>query len=231
MSIEQAIKALCETMSSRGHERGWQVSYRDDLLFGKVLRADRLSLLGQPEGSAVANIPQPTVQYAMSLGPYTVLTASVDGGPTHDLRDQLRAMLWWAALTREVLTPLERVDLHLVLVAEGDGDPSGWLKWRALVESNDRFCRKFMFIAGRDDDSDERNRFLDQTFLACPWDAVPDLTPRTIDPLTHVALAAEDVLLSEAELALWLRRLGIRTESKQELASDLVEALRKAGDD
>ncbi len=168
----------------------------------------------------------PAFRRAFDLEPAAV-SLLVCGLDAEEPEQSYRSALWWAGLIRARTTPIKRGDLHLFLIGPvgADGE-SSWRSRRALVESDERFCRKFVWLPSRAPTPDEVSSFLDRTFLAEPW-AGESAEPRSLDPLERLI---EDVgsngSLSIDEAKRWIARLQTLGDGGlQEVAEDLVNIL------
>jgi hypothetical protein len=110
--------------------------------------------------------------------------------------------------------------------------PAGSMKrlhWHALrsrIESDERFCRKFVWLPSSTPDREDLSLFLERTFLARPW-AVAGLEPTSLDPIQQlIDDASPSSELSASEVKAWIERLGHADGSGMaSLAEDLVSLL------
>lgn len=168
----------------------------------------------------------PTFRRALDLEPaaLSLLICGLDG---EEPDQSYRSALWWAGLVRSRTTPVRRGDLHLFLIAPpGTNDESSWRGRRSLLESDERFCRKFVWLPSSAPTPQEVGAFLDRTFLAEPW-AGESAEPRSLDPLERLV---EDLggnsSLSVEEARRWIARLGASNDGGfQQMAEDLVAIL------
>lgn len=149
-------------------------------------------------------------------------------GLDHSAPDEsYAAALWWTGLVRLDLAPLQRGDLHLFLVAPlGTADDSKWQGLRSEIESDERFCRKFVWLRSNAPSDSEIAAFLDRTFLAEPW-AGKGADPTSLDPLEAlIGDSHQSELLTAEEARLWVNRLGsVQVTGIPQLADDLVAIL------
>jgi hypothetical protein len=168
----------------------------------------------------------PTFRRAFDLQPaaLSLLVCGLDGAqPEHSYR----SALWWAGLVRSRTALAARADLHLFLIAPpGTDQEPTWKGRRSRLESDERFCRKFVWLPSAAPTPQEVGAFLDRTFLAEPWTG-ESASPRSLDPLER---AVEEIgsggLLTAEEALRWIARLGASAESGyQQMAQDLVAIL------
>jgi hypothetical protein len=144
-----------------------------------------------------------------------------------DPEDSYRAALWWAGLVRSEIAPARRSDLHLFLIAPtSSSDQPIWRERRSRIESDERFCRKFVWLPTEKPDEVEIREFLDRTFLAQPWKG-RSAEPRSLDPLEQLIYdASGDSLLTSDEVRRWIARLAsIDMTPTTQIAEDLVGLL------
>lgn len=135
-----------------------------------------------------------------------------------------RAALWWAGLVRSELPASRRSDLHLFLVApKGARDEASWHARRSAIESDERFCRKFVWLPSSTPSQEETAGLLDRTFLAQPW-AAEAAEPSSLDPFERLAADADTPSLTPKEASRWVQRLG-SADVVQRIADDLVAIL------
>jgi hypothetical protein len=140
--------------------------------------------------------------------------------------DSYRAALWWTGLVRANIAPSRRSDLHLFLIApKGTHAQAEWQGRRSRIESDERFCRKFVWLPSLDPNRAELETFLDRTFLAQPW-VGDSAEPRSLDPLERLVEETSSNSLSRDEARGWVARLGSADVSgMQQIAEDLVGIL------
>ena len=104
-------------------------------------------------------------------------------------------------------------DLHLFLIGPAHGRTSLW--WRDLarqVESDDRVCRKLVWLPSATPTLESAAEFLSRTFLAAPWKRLAGDSAQRLDYLSSIPVPAE-----------WLSVLSDDTLSADQLVERLVE--------
>ena len=219
---------LLTELSRRATEHGWSVvanashsdfGERNDLGIDPVLDA-----LAERPATASGEV-LPLFRRAFDLHPasLSLLVCGLDG----DRPDQAyRAALWWAGLVRSRITPVRRSDLHLFLIAPAGTDKTpSWRGRRSRFESDERFCRKFVWLPSCDPSPQEIGGFLDRTFLAQPWGG-ESAEPRSLDPLERLIEDLGSKSLTADEARRWIARLGAMGDSGfQLMAEELVAML------
>jgi len=110
--------------------------------------------------------------------------------------DQIRDVLQWAALCKEVLLDPETSDVYLFIMWPGEYNPS--IEECLRIEANEDFCRKFVLRPGETVES-----FIERTFLK-KIDA-PEPLDLGQDPLISAFSGLEQQFswLDEGEKARW----------------------------
>jgi hypothetical protein len=175
--------------------------------------------------NALERMPEFRRAYDLQPVSLSILLCLLDAA---DPEDSYRAALWWTGLVRSEMEPARRSDLHLFLIAPaGTNDEPGWRARRSRIESDERFCRKFLWLPSRVPDGAEIGSFLNRTFLAQPWSG-NSVEPRSLDPLEQLVNANVNSTLTPSEVRLWVTRLASLDEIRiQQIAEDLVGILEK----
>lgn len=104
------------------------------------------------------------------------------------IRDSVRRYRNQAAIARSWLG-VDAANLQLFLVsAVDDGADAGWYDAAALIESDDRICRKLVWLAPHGSVRESAAEFLARTFLAAPWRRPATVTPAPLDTLSAIEL-------------------------------------------
>ncbi len=230
--MDDALSTLLDMFESglrgRAESLGWSLTPNSQLL----RQSDREGI--GPLLTALSNVssePRPSerlpeLRRGFDLQPVS-LSLLLCGLDAVDFEGSYRAALWWTGLVRSEIAPSRRSDLHLFLIGPmGTSSEADWGGIRSRIESDERFCRKFVWLPTCEPDPVEIGEFLNRTFLAQPWKG-KSAEPRSLDPLEPLIEGAsvEGVLASE-ELRRWLARLGSVDVTKvQQIAEDLVSIL------
>lgn len=115
--------------------------------------------------------------------------------------DQLRDVLQWAALCKELLLDPETSDIYLFILWLNDSDPS--VEECLRVEANEDFCRKFVLRPHETIESFIERTFLKQVNTPQPLDLGQD-------PLISAFSGLEEQFawFDEAEKARWKEAFG-----------------------
>jgi len=227
--MDEALRNLVEALE--GELRGRASS------FGWIPTESPQLLREAPAGTGVerlleglsSDLPDPTrerlpeFRRALELQPASlgVLLCGLDAKSPDE---SYRSALWWTGLVRSELVPSRRSDLHLFLVAPiGTINDPRWQGRRSRIESDERFCRKFVWLPSSAPDPAEIGNFLDRTFLARPWTG-ETAEPRSLDPLERLAEEAGTKSLTNDETRKWIARLG-SLDGIQQIAEDLATIL------
>jgi len=226
-ALPDLADALETELRHRAKRCGWStVANADALGDGNDLGTDSVLRVLPTRPVAKHDDELPRFRRAFDLQPAS-LSLLVCGLYGEDPDRSYRAALWWAGLVRSRSTPVRRSDLHLFLIApRGSDEQAAWRGHRSRVESDERFCRKFVWLPSLQPDAKEIGGFLDRTFLAEPW-ASESAEPRSLDPLERLV---EDIggssSLTSDEARRWIARLGATDENGfQQMAEDLVGIL------
>jgi len=229
--MDNRLPALADALETelrgRAGRYGWStVTSPEALLEGNDLGIDSVLHALPLQSSNTCDEELPTFRRAFDLQPasLSLLLCGLDGD--HPDRSY-RAALWWAGLVRSRSTPIKRADLHLFLIAPPGSDQQViWKGRRSRFETDERFCRKFVWLPSREPKAWEIDAFLDRTFLAEPWNS-QSAEPRSLDPLERlVDDIGVDSSLTSDEARRWIARLGAAHENGfQQMAEDLVAIL------
>jgi len=214
-------------LRGRATRNGWSTVANADALRGRTDLGIDSVLDALPSRSPAPHGEElPPFRRAFDLQP-AALSLLLCGLDREQPDQSYRAALWWAGLIRSRITPVRRGDLHLFLIAPpGTDGESAWRGLRSRFESDERFCRKFVWLPSRDPSPEEIGTFLDRTFLAHPWEGA-SAEPRSLDPLERLV---EDIgdssSLTSDEVRRWIVRLGANDDNGfQKMAEDLVAIL------
>ena len=218
------VEALAEELCARAARFGWTAAASSQLLRDASTRTAVEGLLEglsakrpEPEGEL------PEFRRAFELQPTSlgILMCGLDGRKPNE---SYRSALWWTGLVRSEIVPSRRSDLHLFLVApKGTAEEPSWQGRRSRIESDERFCRKFVWLPSSSPNHTEIGAFLDRTFLAQPWKGEA-AEPRSLDPLERLADDVSTKSLSIDEARKWIARLG-SLDGVQQIAEDLASIL------
>lgn len=218
------VQALEDEVRTRAVQFGWTLSASPQLLrVGSSTAVEGLLRGLSPERSDPGREGLPEFRRAFELQPASlgILICGLDATSPWD---SYRSALWWTGLVRSETVPSRRSDLHLFLVApKGTELQPDWQGHRSRIESDERFCRKFVWLPSDEPDEVEIGTFLDRTFLAQPWTGQA-AEPRSLDPLERLAEEANIKSLSLEETRTWIARLG-SLDVIQQIAEDLAASL------
>ena len=115
------------------------------------------------------------------IGHYHVMLAFLPDSPERAPQlDAVDSLLRKALIFRGTLSQAGASDLNLFLVAPpGSAGSSKWETLAAEIESDDRVCRKLVWLP--DSEGLDSERFLERSFLAQPWQS--DAPAASIDAL------------------------------------------------
>jgi hypothetical protein len=204
------LGVLRDAIEERAQKAGWQC--QDSALI-KALEADG------PKGNALVAAlgktepyqppyPFPVDRLAMELAPTTItlLLCTLDSAEG----EALNGPLWWAGLVRAELPPERRSDLQLFIVTTAEPTMQGlWRRRASEIEADERFCRKFVWLASVNSNQDDASEFLDRTLFARPWES-GTAEPTALDPLAELSLDKDNevALLNASEVAAWVELLA-----------------------
>lgn len=186
---------------ARAHRCGWKAAPTPALL----LNADK----SKPNIEFALDLARPTYElprfrraFALSPATVSILMCGLDGDD-----GSYRSALWWTGLVRSNLAPALRSDLHLFLIApRGASEDATWRGRRSRIESDDRVCRKFLWLPSVEPNPAEVGTFLDRTFLATPWEG-ESASPRSLDPLERLLDEFYSPHIDREETQAWIERL------------------------
>jgi hypothetical protein len=224
--MDSALPALADALehelAARAQRCGWSTTPSDALVRTTVKSAlDPKFALGTasdvPDGFEL-----PRFRRAMELSP-AALSILVCGLDADAMEASYRSALWWTGLVRSDISPSRRSDLHLFLIApRGSLDDLAWRGRRSRIESDERFCRKFVWLPSSQPKSDEIDTFLDRTFLAKPWEG-ESAAPLSLDPLERLLDEFSSTNISREEAQAWINRLSVLDSAGVSgIAEDLV---------
>lgn len=209
----------------RAERCGWSPTPSAQLLRSEGSEGLQSLLAALPNLPASAHfqgqLPRRRRAFELRPADLSLLLCGIDSA---NIDESYREALWWTGLVRSDLTLSKRGDLHLFLIApQGTREDPAWLARRSRIESDERFCRKFLWLPSTEPNLEEVAAFLDRTFLAHPWEG-RSAEPRSLDPLEQLLdHASTGVQLSANELRHWLATLGATDASAgQQLAEALV---------
>ncbi len=223
--LQSLLEALEQEMRERAARFGWTPSASPQLLRDISTRTGVEGLLEGLSADPPAPVRErlPEFRRAFELQPASlgILMCGLDAMKPWE---SYRSALWWTGLVRSELVPSRRSDLHLFLVApRGTSVQPLWQGCRSRIESDERFCRKFVWLPSSQPDQTEIGTFLDRTFLAQPWTG-ETAEPRSLDPLERLAEDASTQNLSPEETRKWIARLA-SLDGVQQIAEDLASIL------
>lgn len=228
-SLAAAVTELERGIRRRAERAGWSLVESSALgRTGGAQGVDSLvsALPGAVEGATPGLGQLPPYRRAFEMPPASV-GFLVCGLESANPDDSYAAALWWTGLVRLDLPPSKRSDLHLFLVAPpGSANDPEWQGRRSQIESDERFCRKFVWLRSEVPSETEVSAFLDRTFLSEPWTG-KGADPTALDPLEAlIGDGYQSALLSAGEARLWVKRLGAaELTGMPQLADDLVAIL------
>lgn len=228
-SLPDLAEALEQELRARAMLYGWTAVTNPQLV--EAGNASLMTLLAALPHSTPPLPPRPPPRFrrAIELQPSS-LNLLVCGLDDADFIHSYTSALWWTGQARVAIPPGKRSDLHLFLIAPtGTRDSPEWHGRRSEIETDERFCRKFVWLPSAAPEPAEIEVLLDRTFLAQPWDA-NSAQPTALDPLERlVSDEYKGDLLTREEARDWLARLGtIDAGGSPQLAEDLVAILERS---
>jgi len=191
-------------------DRLLEVIQRQDVILGELTpdaAGQRLRqetwLREATEGLALRAAQQlPTAVAGVRIDGTPVLLCASDGDATEEgIHDLLRRLRNQATIARSWLEA-EAPNLQLfVALGAMDRPAAPWVEFARDIESDDRICRKLVWLVGQGGETPED--FVARTFLATPWRTQPspgaaEATP-ALDALSnlHLPLGWEQLLANE----------------------------------
>jgi hypothetical protein len=117
-----------------------------------------------------------------------LLIGSLNGPPSPAIAgDQTRRYRNQASIARSWLG-VEGPNLQLFLIGpEGALNDRNWLQLAAMIEADDRICRKLVWLFDQAPTIESAVQFLGRTFVGTPWDKEHHVK-RQLDQMTEVGL-------------------------------------------
>lgn len=203
-ALEGLADALQNALSARAQLCGWTAKPSDAL----VHTTGDLTVGALLESRKDLDFEVPRFRRAIELAPaaVSILVCGLDADATDA---SYRSALWWTGLVRSGIAPALRSDLHLFLIGPlGSRDQNEWRGRRSRVESDERFCRKFLWLPSFSPEPAEIDLFLDRTLLAKPWDG-DTAEPRSLDPLQELLQGFSSPNLTNDQAQAWINRLSV----------------------
>lgn len=224
--MDSALPHLAEALEGALMERarlcGWAAEPSEALV---QTTGDRgldglFELHSRPAETGEFEVPRFRRAIELSPAAVSILVCGLDGEGTDS---SYRAALWWTGLVRSGIAPSRRSDLHLILIApSGSRDSPEWRGRRSRIESDERFCRKFVWLPSPTPEPAEIGAFLDRTLLAKPWEGNP-AEPRSLDPLEQLLQGFSSPNISSDQAQAWINRLSqVDSAGFAGIAEDLV---------
>jgi hypothetical protein len=129
----------------------------------------------------------PRQVYAAVLDGFPVLIGILDGPPNGEIiGSQIRRYRNQATIARSWLGS-EAPNLHLFLIGPPGAlmDPA-WRQFAAEIESDDRVCRKQVWLFDATPSLDDARVFLERTFVARPWPS--EQRTELLDSMANISL-------------------------------------------
>ena len=209
-------------LRERAQQCGWSTVPNSELLHESPSGVGALLETLPREEEATLRLPEARRAYDFHPASLSLLLCGVS-----EAEESYRAALWWAGLVRSEIAPPRRSDLHLFLIGPpGSSKDAKWRGRQSRIESDERFCRKFVWLPSETPTEKEVAELLDRTFLAQPWKA-PPAEPRPLDPLERLVEEADlSGLLTAVEAREWIRALSVGDRTRQ-MAEELVGILER----
>jgi hypothetical protein len=118
-----------------------------------------------------------------------VLFCMLTGDPTYEgMRDNIRRLRNQATIARSWLDA-DAPDLQMFIsVPPSEGSTSAWLDYAALIEADDRICRKLVWLPAEGGLGETTEEFLARTFLASPWTTALRSSMAELDSMSAIQL-------------------------------------------
>lgn len=182
---------------------GIKVEDLPEEVFGSHLRPETwIAEAADPRSDRVSQ-DLPTIVSGFRMEGTPVLFGLMSGEPTYEnMRDGLRRYRNQAIIARSWLDA-DAANLQLFLAAPpgAAGDDATWHEFAALIEADDRVCRKVVWLPPADSVRESAAEFLSRTFLASPWKATMVSEAAPLDSMSAIELPAGwDEIVSDPSL-------------------------------
>jgi hypothetical protein len=204
-------------------------------------RAQKIGLKVRPDERLISdrfrqrpesdNLALPKSKLGFWYGNYPVILAPLTPVSHSDYSIQIKSLHAQVLIARSYVPPQHIVDMHLLLVFEGDLTAENAASIDRL-ERDEAICRKLVYVPGPAPET-TMDPFLERTFLARPWDdkALGSKSFQLDQPADLVAEILETLGLSSAGAKAWVdiadRYLGGETKSPTQLVELLASAMEK----
>lgn len=158
-------------------------------LFGSRLRPETWIADASDPLSSRASEDLPTVMTGARMEGTAVLFGVLSGEPAYEaVRDSLRRYRNQATIARSWLGA-DAANLQLFLATPpGSAGDAAWQELAALIEADDRVCRKLVWLLHADSVQSSAEEFLTRTFLASPWSAAVKSDAPRLDSMSVIEL-------------------------------------------
>ena len=118
-----------------------------------------------------------------------VLFCMLTGDPTYEgMRDNIRRLRNQATIARSWLD-VDAPDLQMfVSFPPGEASTKEWVDYAGSIESDDRICRKLVWLPADGESGETAEDFLSRTFLASPWTAAIRSSTAVLDTMSEIEL-------------------------------------------
>jgi hypothetical protein len=185
MTIPEPFDLLMEALRKKGIEP----EPLPPETVGRRLKPETWLAESTDELTSRATRELPSVITGARIDGTPVLLCALTGDPTHEgARATLRRVRNQATIARSWLGT-EAADLQMFLVRHPSAsrDPL-WEEFATLVESDDRVCRKLVWLPTTDGTGESAEAFLARTFLASPWSDAAQPRVAVLDVMSDIAL-------------------------------------------